>query len=102
MNARQAAKAAAKHIEELEDYNNRATATIQGLYKCIEIMFKGGNVCEHCDDYEECQLKAKEEGKGCEDWVMEDITPEDVKEVSDDSEGVHVECASGRTGTARH
>ena len=38
------------------------------LYKALDAIFSDGNVCELCEDYEECQLEAKEQGKGCPEW----------------------------------
>lgn len=68
MNARQAAKAAGKRIEELEWFNKSAGATIRKLYQALDVIFSGGNVCELCEDYEECQLESKGQGKGCPEW----------------------------------
>ena len=63
MNARQAAKAAAKRIEELEDYNRRCSADIKAYNQCIDAMIAGGSPCPWCMEHEECQLEAKD-GKG--------------------------------------
>lgn len=71
MNARQSARLAAKRIEELEDFNQRASADIRGLYKAIEHIISGGCPCDFCEDIEECQLKAKG-GKGCTDFLLKD------------------------------
>lgn len=91
MNGRQAAKAASKRIEELENFNRRSKATVKGLYECIDILLSGGNICERCEDFEECQLEAK--GKGCADWLMKDMPIEGV--TADDSKGVPVVGAEG-------
>lgn len=80
MNARQAAKAAGKRIEELEWYNKSAGATIRKLYHALDVIFSGGNVCELCEDYEECQLEAKKQGKGCPEWSHKSIDPSEVPE----------------------
>lgn len=80
MNARQAAKMAAKRIEELEHYNRMSRATIVSLYRALDAIFSGGNVCELCEDYEECQLEDKKEGKGCADWSHKTPNPSDVSD----------------------
>lgn len=68
MNAKQALKAASKRIEELEHFNRMSRATVVSLYKALDAVFSGGNVCELCEDYEECQLEVKGQGKGCPEW----------------------------------
>ena len=80
MNAKQALKAASKRIEELEHFNRMSRATVISLYKALDAIFSGGNVCELCEDYEECQLEAKEQGKGCPDWSPKSIDPSEVPE----------------------
>lgn len=70
MNAKQALKAARKHLEELEYYKQEATADIKAYNGCIEHMIKGGSPCDWCNDQIECQLQAKEEGKGCDEWML--------------------------------
>ena len=70
-----------------------AWATVKGLYQCIDVLIQGGNICERCEDYEECQLKAKEEGKGCEDWSMKDI---ELTEEEYDSKGIDAASPTGR------
>ena len=102
MNQKQSLKAAEKNIEKLEgyiedlkDFNKRASTTIKGLYQCIDILLKGGNICEYCEDYEECDLKAKGEGKGCEEWFMKDMDGGFVEE-EDDSKGIDAASPTGR------
>ena len=70
MNGRQAAKRAAERIEELEYFNLRCTQDIKGYVACINHMIHGGSPCEFCEDMSECQLKAKDEGKGCDEWML--------------------------------
>ena len=84
MNARQAAKAAAKavkaaakRIEELENYNRRACADIKAYNDCIDGMIAGQSPCPWCAEYEECQLNEKD-GKGCKEWWLKDIPPEEA------------------------
>lgn len=68
MNARQAAKAAAKKIEELEHYNKLAQEDIKDYNACIESMIAGGSPCDWCEEEAECQMEAK--GKGCDLWWL--------------------------------
>lgn len=70
MNAKQSLKLARKHIEELEYYKQEATADIKAYNGCIEHMIKGGSPCDWCNDQVECQLQAKEDGKGCDEWML--------------------------------
>ena len=83
MNARQALKAyrekAEKEIRELEYYKQEATADIKAYNGCIEHMIKGGSPCDWCNDQVECQLQAKEDGKGCDEWMLKfrESTPDD-------------------------
>jgi hypothetical protein len=100
MNKKQALKSQEKiiaqqeaMIEALKDFNKRSSATVKGLYQCIDVLIQGGNICERCEDYEECQLKAKEEGKGCEDWSMKDI---ELTEEEYDSKGIDAASPTGR------
>ena len=83
MNAKQAAKAAAARIEELEHFNRSARATIVSLYKALDAIFSGGNVCELCEDYEECQLEAKKQGKGCTEWSHKTPNPSELPEAEE-------------------
>lgn len=86
MNSRQAARMAAKRIEELEFFNRSAAATIKSLYQAIDAMLAGENVCIMCEDYEECQLEAKNEGKGCPEWSHKYSSPDDLPPL--DLEGI--------------
>jgi len=70
MNAKQSLKLAAKKIEEQEDYIRRCVADIRAYNQVIELMITGRSACEWCEDRAECQLKAKEEGKGCDEWML--------------------------------
>lgn len=69
MNARQAAKAASKRIEELEHFNRLCSRDIKAYNKVIDHMIAGGSPCEFCDDKGECDKPEK--GKGCEEWMLE-------------------------------
>ena len=49
MNGRQAARAAAKRIEELEYVNAGQTADIKDYNACIQDIIYGGDVCKWCE-----------------------------------------------------
>ena len=69
MNAKQAVKAASKHIEELEDFNRRASAEIKYLNQCIDSVIAGEKTyCDWCEDQQECQRECK--GAGCSEWWL--------------------------------
>ena len=69
VNARQAAREAAKKITELERVAALNKADIVDYNKCIEHMISGGSPCDYCEDLQECQLEAK--GKtGCSEWML--------------------------------
>lgn len=69
MNARQAAKSAAKRIEELEHTIAQYKSDVQDYYKVIEDQIDGKSPCPWCEDYVECQLDAKD-GFGCHEWLL--------------------------------
>lgn len=76
MNARQAAKAAALRIAEIEEriaeleyVNKRQAADIKELHLVIWNMICGESPCPRCEDWEECQLDAKA-GNGCSNWWL--------------------------------
>ena len=90
MNGRQAARAAAKKIEEQEFTLLLNKLDIRDYNLCILSMIDGGNPCEYCEDFEECQLQAK--GKGCGEWLLrkQKFTEPDVNEEEDDaSKGIY-------------
>jgi len=72
MNARQAAREAAKHIEKIEDFNRRCTRDIKAYNACIDGMIAGETPCKWCEEYDECQLEARD-GKGCDLWWLLDL-----------------------------
>lgn len=84
MNARQAARAAAERIKELERVLGLNKRDIIDYNKCIEHMIGGGSPCDYCEDIVECQLEAKG-GKGCSEWMLrsQQFTQPDVNEGSD-------------------
>ncbi len=101
MNAKQAAKAASKRIEELEDWNAKASAEIKHLNQCIDSVIAGEKTyCDWCEDQEECQRECK--GKGCSEWwLMINIPADDPEEGSaeDESKGFLLTGAQGGEGT---
>lgn len=73
MNARQAAKAAAKRIEDLEYFNKRASADIKAYNACIDGVIAGQmSFCDWCEEHETCQQPEKKMGTGCENWWLRD------------------------------
>lgn len=96
MNSRQAAKAAAKKIEEQEALIaeqdrllNLYKADVKNFYECIEGTVDGKSICDWCDAYNECQLQDKG-GRGCKEWEHILQQPQDQGERSeaDDSERI--------------
>ncbi len=77
MNGRQAAKAAAKRIEELEYVGMRQMLDVQQYVACVHGMIEGNSPCPYCEDYEECQLEAKD-GKGCTQWWLKFPKEEEI------------------------
>ena len=67
MNARQAAKLAAKRIEELEDYNRRCANDIKAYNKVIEDMIHGKPPCAWCMERADCE----DQTHGCDNWVLD-------------------------------
>lgn len=102
MNGRQAAKAAAAKIEELEakieeldHYNAKCKADITAYNKIVVGLITGGlNPCDWCEDKEECQRDVK--GKGCGEWWLTYSLPEIKEEEADDSEGLPLVGSNGR------
>ena len=93
MNARQALKAATKHIEELEHYNARCKADITNYNRIITGMIAGEvNPCDWCEDKEECQRADKT--RGCSEWWLAYKQPE--TESKDDSETIPLTGSDGR------
>ena len=86
MNAKQALRAASKHIEELEDWNLRASADIKGYNQCIDGVIAGQcSFCDWCEENAECQRECK--GQGCEEWWLKDIDPYATEGKDNDSQG---------------
>ena len=84
MNARQAARAAAKVIEgqekmikDLEHYNAMCKRDVTAYNKVIEGMIAGESPCPWCEEHPDCQHEEKD-GKGCSDWWLKfDVEVED-------------------------
>ena len=98
MNGRQAAKAAAKKIEELEFYNAKCKADITAYNRIITGMIAGElSPCDWCEDQEECERQVK--GTGCSEWWLMFNLPEMKEDATDDSEGVLPASIQGGEGT---
>lgn len=69
MNGRQAAKAAAEKIEQLEYANKLYTLDVRAYNAVIMSMIGGGSPCGWCHDHGECQ-KQEKDGTGCDEWVL--------------------------------
>lgn len=72
MNGRQAAKAAAARIAELEYAIGRYSADVKDYNRCILHMIKHGSPCDFCQDQQECQEAGKDLSIGCDDWMLSD------------------------------
>lgn len=70
MNSRQAAKAAARKIEEMTVTMAFNRADIRDYNKCILHMIKHGSPCDYCEDLVECQEAGKDVQIGCDDWML--------------------------------
>lgn len=84
MNQRQSLKKASKRIEDLEIVMARAKADIVDYNTVILGMIEGGSPCPLCEDWDECQLQAKTDGKGCPEWLLrhqrEEVASNDASE----------------------
>ena len=78
MNARQAAKAAAKQIEELEYMNNCRVQDIKDYNACILDMIAGKSPCWWCEENRlaECEHKDSWMSAGCHEWWLRYRVPE--------------------------
>ena len=93
MNAKQALKAAAKHIEEMEHYNAKCKADIVAYNRIVLGLIDGSvNPCDWCEENAECERPVK--GKGCSEWWLT-YTPPDAKEDADESAGVPIVGSEG-------
>ena len=99
MNGRQAAKAAAKRIQELEFVVAGQIQDIKDYNACIADMISGESPCLWCEEYPECQLDAKM-GKGCPEWWLRyrkgpdgGKWPVNDSEVENEGESVFPECS---------
>lgn len=94
MNGKQAAKLAAKKIEELENYNARCKADIVAYNNIVLGMISGEiNICDYCEENADCKRPLK--GRGCSEWWLTYELPVKEEE-TDDSEGVPFIGSTGR------
>ena len=69
MNGRQAAKAAAKRIEEMEHTIAQYKQDVKDYNAVIEDMISGKSPCSWCEDVGECILDANG-NVGCTEWML--------------------------------
>ena len=100
MNARQAAKLAAKKIEELEHFNGMCVRDIKTYNEVVLTLIAGGDPCPWCNDQEDCPLISQ--GHGCKDWFLKvnlgmgDDEKNDREGTDNESESVPVQGVTGR------
>ena len=81
VNAKQAARAAAQHIEELEHQIMLNIRDIRLYVQCIHGMINHGSPCEYCEDRDECEINGKNIDAGCDEWMLTLWRPgEEVKD----------------------
>jgi len=92
MNAKQSLRAAAKTIEDLTDWNQKASRDIRGYNACIDGVIAGQcSFCDWCEEKRLGECDRPELGDGCGEWWLMDNPPvSDPEEGSeaDDSEGI--------------
>ena len=86
MNAKQSLKLVSKRLEDLEIILARAQNDIRDYNLCIDSMIKGGSPCDWCEEQAECQLTAKDEGKGCAEWWLRYKEENDEAQVGNQGE----------------
>ena len=97
MNAKQSLKKASARIEELEDFNRRASAEIKYLNQVIDSVIAGEKTyCDWCEEEQECQRQCK--GKGCSEWWLKIDLPVQAEEGEDASESTGILSASPDCG----
>lgn len=75
MNGRQAARAAAKRIEEMEHTIAQYKQDVKDYNTVIEDMISGKSPCTWCEDAGECVLDANG-NVGCSEWLLRFRKPE--------------------------
>ena len=59
------------HDLEVTQYQNLMYShDVRTYVECIHHMIAGDSPCEYCEERNECQLTAKELGKGCQEWWL--------------------------------
>lgn len=71
MNGRQAARAAAQKIEELEYANKQYAHEIRLFYETVGHMIRHGSPCDYCEDREACREAGKDLTIGCDEWFLD-------------------------------
>lgn len=92
MNAKQSLRECAKNLEiaeaalvDLHTVVGRAEKDIKAYVQCILGMIQGGSPCEWCEEQNECQLQAKADGKGCDQWWLRYEEEDENAPVQEDS-----------------
>ena len=70
VNAKQSLKIVSQKLAEAEDYIAKCKADITMYNECIDGMIAGKSPCDWCEEQKECELQAKAEGKGCDQWWL--------------------------------
>ena len=97
MNSRQAAKAAAKRIEELEYLETTRVRDIKDYNQCILDVIAGKSVCSWCEEKRlgECQHEDSYMNAGCSEWWLrypEGGDPDGKEEVPGATSDSSVQC----------
>lgn len=92
MNAKQSLRQAAKHIEDLEDWNRKATLDIRAYNACIDGVIAGQcSFCDWCEENRLGECDKPEHGTGCAEWWLMDNPPVNYPEEGsdpDDGKGI--------------
>jgi len=104
MNGRQAARAAAARIAELEYANGRYSADVREYNQCILHMISHGSPCDYCQDRDECREAGKDMTIGCDEWMLAygsgtaEIIPDGKEAGPVEIEGILPESETGGAG----
>ena len=87
MNGRQAARAAAQRIKEMEYIVAMQSKDIKGLYATVLDMIAGKSPCERCEEnrLDECE-HASLGSAGCSGWWLRTVEPEGGEQPDEEGE----------------